>query len=713
MENVRRYLGLVIVLLLLGTFGPGSLEAVEPESRLYSEQAGERESAYAAREEQLQAKMQTVNDEKDAQSLQLQLQLLAKLRELPGSPEKPAVDLDFSELDMNREISWQVAEKYLERYVNILRESKLSAGNLKNTRKQLEELYDKLLALDGADPQQDVLQLQYAYQFRRLAGQEQIDKQLQQGLDKARERYPEIVKAVRIGREPINRQRELVAREQNALRQLEETVGLAMTGDETLIQQQESLLAGYLGRNLSDDESRLMHYEQLKLLDYHVVRLSREWQLIARQVVLYEATQKALWLRLLGRDPDFFSISDELGDLEKKLEAVQGVSKKIHYQVYAREKELSTLRGGNALIGPKAQELIGNLEEVVRESLTRLANFDQRIAMLEDKGSILRRTIDQRQSALGSMVMKTREATDDFFEKVLSVLRYPLVSYSGMNISLLLLIEIVLLLVCGILINRLYGMMISRMGRKRNWSERTVHLIQAVGKYPFIFVVAMVILSIVGINTSSLALVAGALSVGIGFGMQTIVNNLVSGIILLFDKSIRPGDYISLGSDMLSNTFRGNVVQMNIRATVLRTNDNISIIIPNGDLLASQVVNWTYSDEKIRFRVPFSVAYGADIAQVKDIIVQAVSALEVVLVTPEPQIWLAKHGESSLDFLAAIWVEGEHARQPARTFDVVLTAIYNALNSHGIEIPFPQLNLHLPERMRRKAELDDFHRLAN
>jgi len=301
------------------------------------------------------------------------------------------------------------------------------------------------------------------------------------------------------------------------------------------------------------------------------------------------------------------------------------------------------------------------------------------------------------------MVTKTRDATDDIFEKIVSVLKYPLVSYSGMSISLLLFVQLFALLVFGIIINRLYGHMVLRMGKKRKWSEQTVHLVQAVGKYPFIFIVAMITLSVVGINTRSLALVAGALSVGIGFGMQTIVSNLVSGIILLFDKSIRPGDFISLGENSQSGGFRGNVVQMNIRATVLQTNDNINIVIPNADLMASKVVNWTYSDDKIRFRIPFSVAYGTDVDRVKSLVKEAVLGLPVVLSQPEPQIWMAEHADSSLAFVAAIWVEGQSARQPARATDTVLTTIYKTLYEHGIEIPFPQMDLRL-RGTKHKAE---------
>ena len=431
------------------------------------------------------------------------------------------------------------------------------------------------------------------------------------------------------------------------------------------------------------------------MLKLQIEQLVKDNRILEALTSRLEEEQKAVWFRLLSKNPDFFKLADSSGDISRQIDLLEKKINKLHIVTYSFEKELSTLRGGNALIGPKAQELITTLDKKVRTTFTQLSGLDQRTETLENRGQLLDRAIDLQQSSLGSMVTRTREATDDIVEKVASVLKYPLFSYSGMSISLLLFVQLFALLLFGVMIDRLYGHLVLRMGKKRKWSEQTVHLVHAVGKYPFIFIVAMVILSIVGINTRSLALLAGALSVGIGFGMQTIVNNLVSGIILLFDKSIRPGDFISLGERSQTGGFRGNVVQMNIRATVLRTNDNINVIIPNADLMASKVVNWTYADEKIRFRIPFSVAYGTDVDRIKSIVTEAISELPAVLSQPEPQIWMAEHADSSLAFVAAVWVEGQSARQPAQTTDSVLTTIYKTLCEHGIEIPVPQLDLRV------------------
>ena len=672
-----------------------NLEAVEPDGVLFSEQAGERDASYKMKSQQLEEKIAGAVDDKEKKSFLIQKQLLTKLEELPDKPEKPSIDLRFSELAPNKTLSWQEVEQYLGRYISVSREGKISSRNVEDTTKQMQDLYSQLIALADQSPEQDILQLQYAYQVRKSGHQSEIDTQLKEGLEVAKEQYPAVLEHIHIGRQTVYEQEERSNQTKKDLQRIEDEKNLEVASGDVLIQQLESVLAGYLGKELTDDERKVRHYKQLKLLKQQVQQLSMDHQIVEGTLNSFEEEQKAIWFRLLGEKPDFFTLADLSGDLSKKIILLRKRTNNLHAVLYTYEKELSTLSGGNALVGPKAQELITTLDKNIRTVFTLFSGADQRAELLENKGHLLDRAIDLKQSALGSMVTKTRDATDDIFEKAVYVLKYPLVLYSGMSLSLFLVLQVFSLLVFGVILNRLYGRIVMRMGIKRKWSERTVHLAQVGGKYPFIFIVAMFILSVVGINTRSLALVAGALSVGIGFGMQTIVNNLVSGIILLFDKSIRPGDFISLGENSQTGGFRGNVVEMNIRATVLRTNDNINIIIPNADLMASKVVNWTYSDERIRFRVPFSVAYGTNIDKVKSLVKEALLNLSLVLPEPEPQILMAEHADSSLSFLAAIWVEGRNTRQPARTTDTILTTIYKTLDEHSIEIPFPQMELRM------------------
>jgi potassium efflux system protein len=688
--NQRFYI-YVLQCLFFATFfilEAGFLRAAEPDSRLYSNNVNERFSAYQDKTQQLNEALAVAMNEKSRKQIILQQDLLAKLKEFSNNSKQPMPDFGLPDSTGKSSFTWQHLDLYLERYADIMIEIKKSASDIGIANGQFEELYNKLIALDQEHPDIPILQLQYAIQAIKLDHQKEVDGYLKDVLKKAKDEYSRIIqRTITVYRQRIEEQERVVNQTAKRIEQSEETAREESTGTNVKVQKLESLLAGYLGQELSDTEKKTMHFEQLKLLNLQLEQVSTVNQTLKVRIDSLVEQQVLIWFRLLSSDPEFFQLSDMSGDLKNILLSLR--EQFVHQQelTHAYEKDVSSLGGGNALLGPKAQELLTSLNQKVQRVFEQLSGMDQQAEMLENKAVLLERTINLKQSALGSVVTKTKVATDDIYEKILSVLRYPLLSYNGINISLLLMLQLLSLLAIGIVINRAYCHMIIRLGKKRKWTEKTIHLVQAVGKYPFIFLVAMIILSVVGINTRSLALVAGALSVGVGFGMQTIANNLVSGIILLFDKSISPGDFISLGDGLQKGGTRGNVVQMNIRATVLRTNDNINIIIPNADLIASQVVNWTYSDDKIRLRIPFSVAYGTNINRVKALVEEAVIDLPIVLSKPKPQIWLDKQTGHSLQYLATIWVEGQNARQPARTTDTVLSAILAALYSHSIAIP--------------------------
>ena len=661
---------------------------MSPETALYSDQMEIRNLAYQAKENLLKTKITAVKNEDEKKNLILQLQLLNKLEEIQDVPAQPKNNNKISSMPPTLENF----EQFLERFINLKKESKQSLESLDTTSQQQQTLYSQLIALAEDDPDQHILQLQHAYQARKANYQSGVNENLNASLKIFKEEFPKLVGQLHITKLEIDEQKHNLQQAKTKRNIIEDQTTLALAANEVLIQEQESMLAGYLGQVLSDSDQKIMHYNQLKLLELQVNKIATTAKLLTSEIYLYDEQQHLLWYQLLGATDNYYKLTDVAGDMNQNIVRLRKEVTELTPLLHDHETQLSTLRGGNALIGPKAQGLVEILEKEIQTSGTQLSAIVKRVEITEHKGSLLEKAITFKQSSLTSMVTKTREATDDILEEIKGIMTYPLLSYNGMTLSLLLFIEVLLLFLLGIVINRLYGHCIARMGMKRNWSERTVHLIQAMGKYPFIGVVTMVILSVIGVNTSSLALVAGALSVGIGFGMQTIASNLVSGIILLFDKSIRPGDFISLGDGTASSGFRGNVVQMNTRATVLRTNDNINIIIPNADLIASKVVNWTYGDDKVRFRIPFSIAYGSDVDNVKQLVEKALLELRVTLQHPAPQIWMTKHDNSSLNFVAAIWVQGQAARQPARTKDTVLTTIYNTLTEHNIEIPFQQMD---------------------
>ena len=196
-----------------------------------------------------------------------------------------------------------------------------------------------------------------------------------------------------------------------------------------------------------------------------------------------------------------------------------------------------------------------------------------------------------------------------------------------------------------------------------------------------------VAISVAGIDLSRFAIVAGALGVGIGFGLQNVVNNFVSGLILMFERPIQVGDTIEVG------VLVGHVLRIGFRSSTVRTYDGAEVIVPNGNLISSEVVNWTLSDRTRRLDIPVGVAYGSDPQKVLDVLTATAHAHKDALQYPAPSIIFKGFGDSSLDFSVRVWIKD--FEELYRVSSEIAVMIYEALNEAGFEIPFPQRDLHL------------------
>ncbi len=204
-----------------------------------------------------------------------------------------------------------------------------------------------------------------------------------------------------------------------------------------------------------------------------------------------------------------------------------------------------------------------------------------------------------------------------------------------------------------------------------------------------LFALAVVIgLQSVGLDLTGLTVFSGAVGLGLGFGLQKVVSNLVSGVILLVDRSIKPGDVISLGE-----TF-GWIKQLNARYVSVITRDGREYLIPNEDLVTNQVINWSYSDKNVRLEVPFGVSYAADPHVVRRVAVEAAERASRVMKTPPVLCHLTSYGDSSINFILRFWIS-DPAGGVVNVKSEVLLALWDALKEHGIEIPYPQRDVHL------------------
>lgn len=218
-------------------------------------------------------------------------------------------------------------------------------------------------------------------------------------------------------------------------------------------------------------------------------------------------------------------------------------------------------------------------------------------------------------------------------------------------------------------------------------------LISQTVRLVLLFGAIVIALSTIGFDLTLLTVFSGAIGVGIGFGLQSVFSNLVAGIILLSERSIRVGDFIELNDGI-----QGTVREITIRSTLVTTNDNIDVLVPNAEFITKQMTNWTLRDALRRFRIPFGVAYGSD----KDIVRKA--GLEAAENVPHtlvgvpgraPQVWLANFGDSALNFELVVWLKPDSVKRPGAVIAAYNWELETALKKYGLEIPFPQRDLHI------------------
>jgi small-conductance mechanosensitive channel len=240
---------------------------------------------------------------------------------------------------------------------------------------------------------------------------------------------------------------------------------------------------------------------------------------------------------------------------------------------------------------------------------------------------------------------------------------------------------------------RLAGYGIRRLSGHARQAAPALYIVRKLVTYGLVIIGVVAGLSTMGLNLSSLAVFAGAVGVGVGLGLQGIVKEFVSGLVLIFDRAMSVGDFVELEEGK-----RGVVQEIGPRAVRVRTNDEIDITIPNSKFIEGPVVNWTLHDQGRRISIPFGVAYGSDRRKVRDVVLAA--ARDVPFTQPETdqhksQVWLVGFGDSSLKFELLVWPTLEAVKRPSTAKAAYTWAIADALEAAGIEIPNPQRDLHL------------------
>ncbi len=368
----------------------------------------------------------------------------------------------------------------------------------------------------------------------------------------------------------------------------------------------------------------------------------------------------------------------------------------------------------NRLANAETPQIKQAILALTRQAEKTISNLDQLILLLSDNDHDLHNI----QREIEQILDLTRYAVSrkvrfrvwsevrfaDIKNRTLQVLYYPLFSIGTSVINLFIILKIIIFSLIVIFGLRFLRRKIDTLlGKKFGISPGAINSITTLGYYFSLVICSLIILSAVGLDLSQLSIVLGALGVGIGFGLQTITNNFISGIILLSEQSVKVGDYITLNDGVV-----GEVRKMTIRSTVIRTAEGEDIIVPNSDLISSRVNTWSYDDDWRRLNIPFGVTYDADPEEVARL---AEEAAREVSITREDfrhplRIFFEGFGDNSLNFSIRVWCRMTNLKAPSGLMSDYYFALFRKLREAGINIPYPQRDLHLASiSPELKAEL--------
>jgi small-conductance mechanosensitive channel len=283
----------------------------------------------------------------------------------------------------------------------------------------------------------------------------------------------------------------------------------------------------------------------------------------------------------------------------------------------------------------------------------------------------------------------------DWLGQLSAILSKPLFVVGATPVTVMsLALTVVLVLAIWWLASMLEHALLRMKGKGQGHPQRIarMHLLGRLVRYTVWVIGTIVVLNYVGIDLSSVALIGGAVAFGLGFGLQNVFSNFISGIIILLEGGLRIGDFVDLESGV-----RGHVREIAMRYTRITTNDSIDILVPNSEFINGRVINWTFDATFRRVRIPFGVAYGTPKELVREAAIAAARRVDGVLDDPghEPNCWLVEYGDNSMNYEAVIWADRKLTTSPASTHAKLMWALDDELHARGIEIPFPQRDLHV------------------
>ncbi len=465
--------------------------------------------------------------------------------------------------------------------------------------------------------------------------------------------------------------------------------------------------------NSTTDESANLRLFQLQFAYYKLkqkkdksdIKAYRAYVKKAKKVFLDAASKVEFKI-----DEDYNAVlENEIGLLDKKLVALnlnkerellsqEEVSKELLIKIKQLQKRRNT----------KIKELIdksiiatlyyvksNNIKKTIEtqdyiEKLER--KLDKKSTLYHCKAELLEEIVTKSTSASEYMLPKFKSAIFSIGEHISSAASAPLLVVDEVPISLLSILKVFAIFILGILTARLYLFLMSKLYSKRKDSPYIwIKTIANLGFILIVFSALVIAIASIGLSITNLAVIAGVISIGLGFALKGIVSSMVSGMVMFGENYIKVGDYIKFGADNIV----GKVMDIGFRASNIRTIDNIHIIVPNSELTDNRVINLTLHDRIRRIYIPFKVGYGEDIPHVKKLIIDAVMESDIKLFREpfrrKPNVWMRSMSESYIELDLLVWIEG--LRPSTRSNLLIL--IYETLQKNGISMPFPQLDMHI------------------
>ena len=408
---------------------------------------------------------------------------------------------------------------------------------------------------------------------------------------------------------------------------------------------------------------------------------------------LAESQARHWWNELqLDTVPDMDDLQDQALSWSKLVRTVP--LNVPEWQQDSRDELLAVQTTDRSGLNRASRRLLDDRLETVQGTLADIGEVEDAAADVDLLTTVVDGAVAESSGAFSSWFQSASRQVRTAYQRVTGLADVTLFHVGETPVTGQDIFRVLIILIVAYLLSRGIRYALMRASeRDTSGNQATLYTLGRLSHYTIIIIALFVALSSIGLDFSNLALVAGALSVGIGFGLQSIVSNFVSGLIILFEHTLRVGDYIELDTGLT-----GTVKAINVRSTLINTNDNIDIVVPNSEFVTARLTNWTLGERVLRVRIPFGVAYGSDKETVRKAGIEAAEEVAYTLThikRRRPDVWLVDFGDSSLNFLLTVWVNREGARRPTRTRAAYLWALETKLTEYGIEIPFPQRDLNL------------------